>query len=190
MNLVEMDAALFEAIYGIDSIPVWLSAGVTHLATKGVVLILATLVLLVFGRGMARRTGVALLCGLILHVLLIEGVLKHLVARIRPWKTLGVVLRDGLLNPDSYSHPSGHAVAAFLCAWVLGYRYPGWRFPMLGVAVLIALSRVHLGAHYPLDVTAGAMFGVAGGILLIHGFGLEPAGAESEGGKLEMESAE
>ena len=38
---------------------------------------------------------------------------------------------------------------------------PRWKAIWLALAALIAFSRVYIGVHYPLDVTCGALFGVA-----------------------------
>jgi undecaprenyl-diphosphatase len=67
-------------------------------------------------------------------------------------------------NPDVFSFPSGHTAAAFAVAIALaGY---GWLGPFhLSLAFAIAMSRVYLGAHYPLDVAAGAVVGLFAGML-------------------------
>ena len=65
-------------------------------------------------------------------------------------------------NPDAFSFPSGHTAAAFAAALALAGG--GLLGPAAAVlAVGIALSRVYLGAHYPLDVAAGAMLGTVAG---------------------------
>jgi undecaprenyl-diphosphatase len=163
------DAAALEWAYGLG-LPILPVALVSHIATRGGLWLVAGLGLSVFGRERMRRTGLAVLSGLVLHVLVLEGVVKHAVARARPFAALGLELRDGLVNPDSYSFPSGHSAASFLGAWILGCAFPRWRSPLLAIATLVALSRLHLGAHYPSDVVAGAFFGLCLGVILARVF--------------------
>ena len=64
--------------------------------------------------------------------------------------------------PHSASFPSGHAATSFACAATLARfapRYAAVAFFVL--AALIAFSRVYVGVHYPLDVLAGAVLGLA-----------------------------
>lgn len=161
-----IDAGLLRWAYALD-LPTSLAEAITHLVTHGGVVPLVALALLAFGRGRTRRAGIALAVGLVAHVVLLEGAIKHAVARERPFAALGLTLRDSLVDPASYSFPSGHSAAAFLCAWIVGARYPRWRLPLLALATLVGLSRLHLGAHYPTDVAAGAVFGLVVGVVLV-----------------------
>jgi undecaprenyl-diphosphatase len=63
-------------------------------------------------------------------------------------------------KPHSHSFPSGHAASSFACAVVLASYVPRWRVPLYVLAGLIAFSRSYVGVHYPLDVVAGALWGV------------------------------
>jgi undecaprenyl-diphosphatase len=72
--------------------------------------------------------------------------------------------------PSTYSFPSGHATVAFACATVLALAVPRLALPLYVLAALVAFSRVYVGVHYPLDVLAGAVLGVALA-LLVRGIG-------------------
>jgi undecaprenyl-diphosphatase len=65
---------------------------------------------------------------------------------------------------ESLSFPSGHASSSFACATVLSSFEPRLRVPLYALAALIALSRTYVGVHYPLDVLAGAAWGVLVGL--------------------------
>jgi undecaprenyl-diphosphatase len=62
------------------------------------------------------------------------------------------------------SFPSGHAQSAFSAAIVLAELFRRLRWPLLVAAALVALARVYVGAHFPLDVLCGALIGVASGL--------------------------
>lgn len=70
-------------------------------------------------------------------------------------------------TPDSASFPSGHAATAFAAAIAVGAFYPRLRWPLLGLAAVVGLSRIYLGVHYVLDVLAGAALGLALGLLVV-----------------------
>ena len=66
------------------------------------------------------------------------------------------------------SLPSGHAATSFAAAVVLARFAPRWAVaPLFVVAALVAWSRVYVGVHYPSDVLAGALLGVAVGLLVL-----------------------
>lgn len=93
---------------------------------------------------------------------LLVGILKWLVARPRP--VLAMI--EPLLVPlDQYSFPSGHAAIAMMLA-TLSFTLDR-RVGYVGVilAVLIGVSRVLAGVHYPSDVVVGWAAGVVIGWL-------------------------
>lgn len=74
--------------------------------------------------------------------------------------TVGEVrLRTDPLRRRSF--PSGHAQHAFAWCVSLALLHRRGAVAFVALAVAVALSRVYLGVHYPLDVTVGAMLGAA-----------------------------
>jgi len=67
---------------------------------------------------------------------------------------------------EQTSFPSGHATTICSLAFALSVLYPRWRLLWLSVALLVCLSRVVIGAHYPSDVLMGAYVGIFTAILL------------------------
>lgn len=63
-------------------------------------------------------------------------------------------------SPDP-SFPSDHATAAFAIAMAIWLRNRRAGWVAFGMAGLLAISRVAVGTHYPSDVLAGALIGMA-----------------------------
>jgi len=93
----------------------------------------------------------------------------HLQIRQRPGTSeVGAVLR-GDVPSSGMSFPSGHIilVAAISCVVVPAIPAAWWWVPAL-LTLLVMLGRVYVGAHNPLDVTAGLGAGlVVGGVLAL-----------------------
>lgn len=60
---------------------------------------------------------------------------------------------------DQYSFPSGHTLHAVAFTTVLLAYFPVYAWVAVPFALLVALSRLVLGLHYPTDVVAGAFLG-------------------------------
>ena len=60
---------------------------------------------------------------------------------------------------DVFSFPSGHTLQAVLFTIMLGSQVPMMLWLLLPFTLLIALSRLVLGLHYPTDVLVGACIG-------------------------------
>jgi undecaprenyl-diphosphatase len=94
---------------------------------------------------------------------LLNALFKYAVQRDRP----PTVILDPM--PTTSSFPSGHTSTSFACAYVISRLAPRLTIPVFVLAALIGFSRVYVGVHYPLDVVAGAIFGliVARALLLL-----------------------
>jgi undecaprenyl-diphosphatase len=119
------------------------------------------------------RTGVkariAFLAGGVLSGAIAVHIAKIAVARPRPIPAFAERVKQGAVAvrvvgapPRGHtSWPSGHSQGAFGAALVLGELFRRLRWPLLAAAALVALSRVYVGAHFPLDVLSGAIVGAA-----------------------------
>lgn len=105
----------------------------------------------------------------VLGAWLLNSGLKDLIKRDRP------SAERWLVEVDSFSFPSGHAMVSILFYGLLAYLLwvnvrqtwrAAWLIPPVAVLVIlcIGLSRIYLGVHYPSDVLAGY---TAGGLGLI-----------------------
>ena len=92
--------------------------------------------------------------------------LKPRVGRLRPFVTCPEIrARTRVL--DTYSFPSGHTLHAVSFSIVLAYHYPAAGVVALPFALVVALSRLMLGLHYPSDVLVGGVLGAATAALVL-----------------------
>jgi undecaprenyl-diphosphatase len=114
-------------------------------------------------RGPDRRRAVVALGAAGCSSLIVSRMVKASVERQRPDEQLAAVVR----TPTTSSFPSGHTLAAFCTALLLGDSDTETA-AHVGFAVAVAASRVHLRAHHPTDVIGGALIGS------VLGLGLRP----------------
>lgn len=132
----------------------------TQLGNTGFLWIALSLVMLFFPK--TRKAGFWALIAMGFGLLCTNIVLKHLVARTRPWLVV-----EGLTHlvaeHDPLSFPSGHTCAAFAAGatWARFSERKWLRALCIGQAVLMAFSRLYVGVHYPTDVLAGCAVGLA-----------------------------
>lgn len=89
---------------------------------------------------------------------LLYQLIKLRAVRERPFITHRAI-RCAAAPLDRYSFPSGHALHAVCFTAIAASHHPLLAAPLIGFTLLVALSRVVLGLHYPTDVAAGAMLG-------------------------------
>jgi len=94
-------------------------------------------------------------------------VLKTFTGRPRPCEHLDDV-RLCVAPLDEFSFPSGHVLHAVTFTTVALAYYPSLALGLVPFTMLVALSRVALGLHYPSDVLAGAGIGWLIALLSFH----------------------
>ncbi|WP_251212579.1 phosphatase PAP2 family protein [Adlercreutzia murintestinalis] len=112
-----------------------------------------------------RRVGVAVIVAVVAAGVIGKLIIGEVVMRPRPCD-VNPSMHLLIARPFGSSFPSGHTAAACAAVAVLvAERMPrGLTIPCAVLAVLIAVSRLYLYVHYPTDVLAGAVLGIAVGV--------------------------
>ncbi|UYO00041.1 MAG: phosphatase PAP2 family protein [Devosia sp.] len=100
---------------------------------------------------------------------LMTNLLKRLVGRGRPseYDSVGAFSFQNIFNDWTFqSFPSGHSATAVAMAFAFGFVWPRLFPVLLVLGIVVAISRVPVGAHYPTDVFAGAVVGMLGAYLV------------------------
>ena len=148
--------------------------GLSASGRGGIVWLIAGAILTV-ARRMRPSSLVQLAAAILLASLVTDHVLKPRIGRQRPFvRTSEIRVIGGA--PHDASLPSGHSANAFAGAYVLAGTVPAMRVACWTMALLIALSRVYLGVHYPLDVMAGAIVGLLSGVVVLRWIKIESLG--------------
>lgn len=131
---------------------------ITTLGNGGAIWIALTILLLAVPK--TRKVGCMAALALLGTLLINNMLLKNLVARTRPYEVIeGLTYIVG--KPVDYSFPSGHAGCSFAVACIMFRRLPGrYGIPALILAILISVSRLYVGVHYPSDVLCGMISGI------------------------------
>lgn len=131
---------------------------ITKLGDKGLIWILLTILLLCFEK--TRKVGVMVVFALVASYWINNQILKNIVARVRPYDAISRLVPI-VQKPGGYSFPSGHTASSFAAAFIMYKRLPKkYGVPCLVLAVLIGLSRLYVGVHYPTDVVVGMFSGI------------------------------
>ena len=154
--------------------PPWLDLLMAGFTQVGNSLTSLALALILFFAGM-RLLAYGIILGTLTLWLVVELV-KALARRRRPFLLLTQARIVGR-REGGRSFPSGHTSQVFFMATLLvGYFHPGvWAVGLLyTIALLVGITRMYVGAHYPRDVLAGAILGSAWGLLggIVYGYGL------------------
>jgi undecaprenyl-diphosphatase len=119
------------------------------------------LVPLVAATGRLKVAAMQVAWTLVLSLVAVQ-VIKRIVVRTRPDER--TLVHAHVSVPDRFSFPSGHAAAAMSFAYIYAATFHSLAWPLLALAVLVGVSRVRLGTHYPGDVLLGQIIAIATGV--------------------------
>ncbi|RST71282.1 undecaprenyl-diphosphatase [Siminovitchia acidinfaciens] len=138
-HLLDQTVMLFSKygpiLFGLVFVWLWLSKSGNPIDNRKIVLYALTITIIVLG---------------------INKVIELMYFRPRPFVTYTVNLLSDKVSSDP-SFPSNHSAGAFAMACALFWYRRKIGSVLLIMAFFMALSRIYIGVHYPLDVTAGAI---------------------------------
>lgn len=135
---------------------------ITHLGDAAVTVAVVVLLLLSPDPAVAAAGRLAAFALVASH--LAVQALKRTISRPRPRLPVGVASLAAA--PDRFSFPSGHSAAALSVALGVSVLLPAFVAPwLLGLALLVGVTRCYLGVHYPGDVIAGWVLAVSAFLL-------------------------
>ena len=149
--------------------PPWLTEVMRAASNNGVLLAIAALSAIYLWLKSPHRALAALLLALAIGAsdLVTVRVVKPQVGRERPCKVDPVHVKHPVGCGSGESFPSAHASNTAAAAMIFGWAAPRLSFLGLALALLVGISRVYLGVHWPTDVIAGWALGAAVGATLI-----------------------
>src|SRR4030043_631673 len=107
-------------------------------------------------RIMAIAAGASIIFG---RFVIVE-IIKRLYSHPRPYLILDGVKKIISENRDYQSFPSGHATIFFALATAIFFFNRKWGIISFVVAILVGISRIFVGVHWPSDVLVGALIGI------------------------------
>ena len=112
-----------------------------------------------------RKLALLITIGIIAGAVLTYPV-KFLIDRARPYDQIETARVLTPLEHDP-SFPSGHTEMSFLAATVVSRVHTEYSKYLYAFSIIVALSRIYVGVHFPGDVIGGVIIGIIVGKLII-----------------------
>ena len=146
----------------------FISIFMAYLGKGGICFIIVSIILMLFRK--TRRAGLSSLLAIGVGALLVNVILKPVVARPRPYIAGGefysVWERAGSHLEKEFSFPSGHTNVAMTAVTALFLCFnKKWSCSLLLVVPIMGFSRIYLGVHYFTDVLGGVIAGGISGVI-------------------------
>ncbi len=124
----------------------------------------AIVVCLPWAGGAAGPSASVRMIGVAVVDLIVYRIVKRWIARPRPFHTCPGI-RACTRTLDEFSFPSGHTLHSVACSVILTAYYPMVGWLVWPITMVIAVSRVVLGLHYPSDVVVGGLIGAVTAVI-------------------------
>ncbi len=114
-----------------------------------------------------KRTGITYFLFLILALStsdFVGGKIKKVFLRPRPFQLAETNAIQKATAGNNNSFYSNHSSNNFTAACFMTAFFPGGQLVFYAIATTVALTRVHVGVHYPSDIFAGALIGILWGL--------------------------
>ena len=160
----DMDYSLYKTVNGLagESLPDHVFKFLAmQLPAIAVVLVALTFLVPWARRRWERRSGAVLATASAALALLVNQPIAHVVDRTRPYLAHPAHAHLLITRSHDPSFPSDHATGAFALAFALWLYDRTIGAVLLVLAAVLSFSRVYVGTHYPGDVVAGALIGMA-----------------------------
>lgn len=133
---------------------------ITNFGGQEILILAIVIIYFVFSKKLGQRIAFAIFTSL-----LVNNSLKVIIDRVRPFnhsKATYTLTEDVTSNATGQSFPSGHAQNSAVSYGSIFFTYKKNYLTIIGIVliVLVALSRVMLGVHYPTDVIVGIILGL------------------------------
>ncbi|MCQ6279384.1 phosphatase PAP2 family protein [Bacillus sp. EB600] len=158
-KIIHFDSSVIAAIQGLESPSITsVMKFFTTIGSTPVVIVLSLFLLIFLYKVLHHRIELILFLAAIIGSVILNSLLKNLFHRMRP-------NLHRLIEITGYSFPSGHAMTAFTIYGIIAYLLwrhissKGGRSLLIlfsaFMILMIGISRIYLGVHYPSDIIGG-----------------------------------